>query len=159
MNWTSYALTFYQNISYYDSCPFIIHLFCDDDAAYQDHPTGTFSVTLAGYELNYAYTAFCGASQEWSNVYLLYGRENPTDMSDGPFVGERYEAVAASASETYTPDREPIENISITFRTLSMRNGVPLIKTVVISGDRYYDAYDRQPPTVTYSETTLAISS
>lgn len=138
----------------YPAKALVIQLACNDDYAYKDNPSGTFSVNIDPGQLEDAVRAYLGRDPLYSDLFLTYGPEY--DDWSSPERAERYEPVFAEWSEDYDDYGDPMQNVSITFRTLSMRGNTVVMKTVVVSGDAYSAAYGRdQPVTATYSETSL----
>ena len=152
---TQAVLYIYNN---YQPGVLTIHLICNDDYSYRDSPSGTFSVDIEPYDLRDAIEAYCGRSNNYSDVVLAYGPEY--DDWSQPAQSERYALAFADWSEVYNDAGDPIRNVSLTFRVLSIRGNTVVMKTVVVSGDAYSEAYGRDTPiTVTYSEITLGGST
>lgn len=130
-----------------------IYLVCDDDYSYQDSPSGTFSVDTNGL-IDDIMTLFRSVTSDNGNsqviIDLIYG--NPDVETD------------ESACEVYHPFKAyiDIENgdsiCTIVYRTLSSRNGLPVVKNVVIQGP--IGSYEfLEDATVTYSEYTAFLPS
>lgn len=135
-----------------------IRLVCNDDYSYKDSPSGAFSVDIEPYQLGDIIDAYCGRSNYYSDVVLAYGPEY--DDWSQPAQSERYALVFADWSETYNDVGDPIRNVSLTFKVLSTRGNTVVMKTVVVSGDVYSEAYGRDTPiAVTYSEIPLGGSN
>ena len=140
--------------NYYQMEVLTIQLICNDDYSYRDSPSGTFSVDIEPHELREAIETYCGRSSSYSDVVLAYGPEY--DDWSQPAQSERYALAFADWSEAYNDAGDPICNVSLTFRALSTRGNTVVMKTVVVSGDAYSEAYGRDTPiTVTYSEIPL----
>ena len=115
--------------------PLILPLYCDDSSDYMDPPSGTLSIGYYGdiTDINFALTD--------RNVILINGEV--TDLS----TGDKYDLVSTSYSSG-----DP-GTLTITFRCLGMRNGVPIVKTINLSGEVYSGQI-----AVAYSETALAVA-
>lgn len=123
-------------------CVKYLKLLCNDDDTYQDAPTGTFSV-----ESDYSdiYYLFEDVDSRKVTTKLHYGKLNyePGASPDNTEVYELVSALTTNDGET------PV--ITITFQTISMRNGTPVLKTVTVTDTAY--AWDSlENATVTYSE-------
>lgn len=115
--------------------PLILPLYCDDSSDYMDPPSGTLSIGYYGdiSDISYALTE--------RNVILVNGEV----AGLGP--GDKYDLVSTSYSSG-----DP-GSLTITFRCLGMRNGVPIVKTINLSGEIYSGQI-----AVAYSETALAVA-
>lgn len=118
-----------------------LQLLCDNSGEYQDSPTGTFSVHTDAYgDISDIYFDANGNAA----IELYYGNIN-LEGGGSPANYEEYELVSASCTNGET------EVITLTFRTISMRNGTPVLKTVTVTDTAYtWDSLENA--TVTYSE-------
>lgn len=119
-----------------------LKLLCNNDDTYQDTPTGTFSVE-SGY--GDIYDLFEDVDSSDVTIKLHYGNLN-YEAGASPDNTEVYDLVSAL---TTNDGETPV--IAITFRTISMRNGAPVLKTVTVTDTAYtWDSLENA--TVTYSE-------
>lgn len=122
-------------------CVKYLELLCDNSGEYQDSPTGTFSVYTDAYgDISDIYFDVTGNV----TIELCYGNIS-LEGGGRPANYEEYELVSASCTNGET------EVITLTFRTISMRNGTPVLKTVTIT-DTAYSWDSLENATVTYSE-------
>ena len=119
--------------------------------AYADPPTGTLGVEISDIgDIGYAYHAAAGTSDD----YVILGLRNGAPSSTPPDPYEMYSIQSATWDEETGPEIV----VTLTFRCLGFRNGVPVIKTITITDTPWtYDLF--QNATVTYSETALAVQS
>ena len=119
--------------------------------AYADPPTGTLGVEISDIDdIGYAYHAAAGTSDD----YVILGLRNGAPASTPPDPYEMYSIQSATWDEETGPEIV----VTLTFRCLGFRNGVPVIKTITITDTPWtYDLF--QNATVTYSETALAVQS
>ena len=118
-----------------------LELLCDNSGEYQDSPTGTFSVHTDDYgDISDIYFDANGNAV----IELYYGNIN-LEGGGSPANYEEYELVSASCTNGET------EVITLTFRTISMRSGTPVLKTVTVAEQSgSWDSLENA--TVTYSE-------
>lgn len=131
-----------------------LYLECNDDNQYQDSPSGTFSISPSSeiYTMDSAYAAI-GLSYAW-DVRLVYG--NIDSYSESKY--EIYHLV--EANHEFVGEFSDQNKYTLVFRTLSEKNGNPVIKKVIAVGvDEDYSGaiyFSGGNVTVTYSETALA---
>lgn len=122
------------------STPLIIPLLCDDSSDYMDPPSGTLSIAYGGDIIDIT----CESMKREVILVNGYDQYNP----DGTYSCDKYSIV----STVFTPGAsgDP-DTLTIIFRCLGMRNGVPIVKTINLSGEVYSGQI-----AVSYSETALA---
>ena len=118
--------------------------------AYADPPTGTLGVEISDIDdISAAYHAAAGTSDD----YVILGLRNGSPSSTPPDPYEMYSIQSATWDEETGPEIV----VTLIFRCLGFRNGVPVIKTITITDTPWtYDLF--QNATVTYSETSLAVA-
>lgn len=119
--------------------PVKLKLISNSDYSYQDSPIGPFSV-------NTDYIGDISDIYLAQNVKLIYGTIN-LNSTNTPQYNEEYRLVSAANTNGETPV------ITLTFRTISMRNGTPVIKTVIVEQET--GTYNLNNAIVTYSEVVL----
>ena len=134
------------NTTFQKTVPSKILLVNDGSYDYQDSPTGPFSVDQSDF--GDIYDVLAAVSGDFGQGAILLSFGSPYAESSATAVAEYYNLVSVA----YEPSDPAV--VTLTFRTISMRSGSPIIKTVTISD--YVDMYDYwQSATVTYSEISL----
>lgn len=117
--------------------------------AYADPPTGTLGVVSSVDDISYAYAAAAGAS----DGYIMFGLCNGAVNAASPGPYEIYTVQSATWDEETGPETV----VTLTFRCLGFRNGVPVVKTITVSDTPWtYDSFGNAA--VSYSETALAVA-
>ena len=134
------------NTTFQKTVPAKFQLVNDGSYDYQDSPTGPFSVAQSDIADMYYVPGAVSGELGQGSILLSFG--SPYTESSDTAIAEYYNLVSVA----YEPS-DPVV-VTLTFRTISMRSGSPIIKTVTISD--YVDKYDYlQSATVTYSEISL----
>lgn len=134
------------NTTFQKTVPAKFQLVNDGSYDYQDSPTGPFSVAQS--DIADMYDVPGAVSGELGQGAILLSFGSPYTESSATAVAEYYNLVSVA----YEPSDPAV--VTLTFRTISMRSGSPITKTVTISD--CVDKYDyMQSATVTYSESSL----
>lgn len=139
----------------YKTFPIRLELANNGSYEYQDSPTGPFSVYTGVGDIGEILIAVAAGNNNddyLHGVNLVFGYDSWDTGSGETHYAEFYRCVSALGSYN-SPDI-----ITLTFQTISMRSGAPVIKTVTISDESStWDSLENA--TVTYSETALAVQS
>lgn len=132
-----------------------LELLNDGSGEYQDSPTGPFSVYASDVgDISNIISGLANPNdtiQSVSRVQLSFGYPSQDVGSGETSSAEYYNCISGVCSYD---DQSGTSVITLTFRTVSMRSGTPVVKTVTVSDEAgTWDSLENA--TVTYSEEPL----